>query len=368
MIIINHFLTLTKCVKNLFVLNFRMNKVLIFTLLVFIFSYNIYSRQSDTISVAFWNLENLFDTVDDPNKNDEEFLPSGDREWTHDKLDTKLYNLSRIIRSMNNSNCPDILGVCEVEHQHLLDILVSKFFSDKNYKIAYLESPDGRGIDNGLIYNSELFSLLFVKGDTVKLDDNYPTRLVLYVGLLTKDKDTLHVYVNHWPSRRGGEVESEPNRIKAAETVRASVDKNFELNSQSKIIIIGDFNDEPINVSILNGLKATPFYCDTTRYIGSQAELYNLSYPTFADGLGSYKYRDDWNMLDQIMVSGAFINSENFYYVCNSFEVYKPGDMVTKLGKYEGTPFPTFGGRTYLGGYSDHFPVVTKFILKGNIK
>jgi endonuclease/exonuclease/phosphatase family metal-dependent hydrolase len=368
MIIFDHFLTLTRRVKNLFGLNFRMNKVLILAASLFIFSLNTYSQQTDTISVAFWNLENLFDTVDDPNKNDEEFLPSGDKEWTAEKLETKLYNLSRIIRSMNDCNCPDILGVCEVEHQHLLDILVSKFFSDKNYKLAYLESPDGRGIDNGLIYNSKLFSLLFVKGDTVKLDDNYPTRLVLYVGLLTKDKDTLHVYVNHWPSRRGGEAESEPNRIRAAETVRASVDKNFELNNRSKIIIIGDFNDEPNNVSILNSLKATPFYCDTTRYIGSQAELYNLSYPSFADGIGSYKYRDDWNMLDQIIVSGALINSENFYYVCNSFKVYKPEVMVTKSGKYEGAPFPTFGGKIYLGGYSDHFPVVAEFILKGNIE
>lgn len=364
MIIFNHFLTLTKCVKNLFGLNFKMNKVLILAVSLFIFLLNTYSRQSDTISVAFWNVQNLFDTVDDPDKNDEEYLPSGDREWTSEKLDTKLYNLSRIIRSMNNDKSPDILGVCEVEHQHLLDSLVSKFLHDKNYKTAYLESPDGRGIDNGLIYNSDLFSLLFVKGDTVILDDKYPTRLVLYAGLLTKANDTLHVYVNHWPSRRGGAAESEPNRIRAAETVRASVDKNFEMNSESKIIIIGDFNDEPNNVSILNSLKATPFYCDTTRYIENLSELYNLAYPSFADGLGTYKYRDDWNMLDQVIVSGALINSEDIYYLCNSFEVYKPEVMVTKSGKYEGTPFPTFGGRTYLGGYSDHFPVVTKFILK----
>ncbi|RPI71443.1 MAG: endonuclease, partial [Ignavibacteriales bacterium] len=170
-------------------------------------------NNSDTISIAFWNLENLFDISDDPDKDDDEFLPSGSKEWTAERLDKKLYNLSRVIRSMNNDRGPDILGVCEVEHQHLLDTLVTKFFNDKNYKTSYLESPDNRGIDNGLIYNADLFTFLSVKGDTVKLNDGYPTRLVLNVNLITRDNDTLYVYVNHWPSRRGGEAESEPDRV-----------------------------------------------------------------------------------------------------------------------------------------------------------
>jgi endonuclease/exonuclease/phosphatase family metal-dependent hydrolase len=336
---------------------------------VFLFNLNVKSQSiSDTISVGFWNLENLFDIVDDPDKIDEEFLPSGTKEWTKERLDKKMYNLSRIIRSINDNEGPDILGVCEVEHQHLLDTLISKFLNDINYKTAYIESPDNRGIDNGLIYNSNLFSFLSVKGDTIKLDDGYPTRLVLNVSLLTQNKDTLFIYVNHWPSRRGGETESEPNRINAAKTLRNSVDKNFSVNSGSKIIILGDFNDEPNNVSLVNHLKAAPFYCDSSEaFYSAEPELLNISYPAFAEGAGSYKYRDNWNMLDQIIISGSLLYDDKFHYICSSFEVYKPYILVTHSGKYEGTPFPTYGGNRYLGGYSDHFPVVAKFYL-GNIK
>jgi len=333
-------------------------------ILILCFYSNLFSQTSDTVSIAFWNVQNLFDIADDPLKEDEEFLPSSEKEWTPERLNKKIYNLSRIIRSMNNDNGPDILGVCEVEHQHLLDSLTTKFFTDKNYKVAYLESPDGRGIDNGLIYNSKLFSLLSVKGDTIKLDDGYPTRLILNVNVITKLKDTLHIYVNHWPSRRGGESESEPNRIRAAETLRNSVDKNFIANDKSKIIIIGDFNDEPNNVSLLNTLKASPFLCSKGDSVLPANELFNLAYKDFNDGLGSYKYQDNWNMLDQIIVSGSMLTDKKLSYICESFEVYKPFIMVTHSGKYEGTPFPTYGGNRYLGGYSDHYPVITKFVLK----
>jgi endonuclease/exonuclease/phosphatase family metal-dependent hydrolase len=341
------------------------NKLFFIIIIFLIFSGKAYSQHYDTIAVAFWNLENLFDVVDDPDKSDEEFLPSGNKEWMQERLDTKMYNLARVIRSMNNDKSPDILGVCEVEHQHLLDSLIVKFLSDKPYSIAYLESPDGRGIDNGLIYNSELFSLLFVKGDTVRLDDSYPTRLILYAGLLSRENDTIHIYVNHWPSRRGGESQSEPNRIRAAENLRGSVEGNFSISPESKIIIMGDFNDEPNNISLLNFLKAVPLYCDSILNVSLDIpELFNLSYPAFTEGLGSYKYRDDWNMLDQIIVSGSLLDNENFTYVCSSYEVYKPYIMVTRSGKYEGTPFPTYGGSMYLGGYSDHFPVIAKFRLR----
>ncbi|MDO8548543.1 MAG: hypothetical protein Q7S39_00125 [Ignavibacteria bacterium] len=333
-----------------------------------------FQQTTDTITVAFWNLENLFDVMDDPKKEDEEFLPSGTKEWTRERQDKKMYNLSRVIRSMNNDKGPDILGVCEVEHQALLDSLVSKFFPDKKYKTAYLESHDGRGIDNGLIYNSKLFSLISVRGDTVKLNDGYPTRLVLNVnlayrqaGLLTKEKDTLRIYVNHWPSRRGGETQSEPNRISAAETLRHSVDENFLANRNVKIIIMGDFNDEPGNMSLTNYLRATPFYCDSSEYYDSiLLDLMNISYPDYAEGSGSYKYKDDWNMLDQIIISNSLLFDEHFHYICDSFEVYKPNLMVTHSGKFEGTAFPTYGGSRYLGGYSDHYPVIAKFYLGKN--
>jgi predicted extracellular nuclease len=326
-------------------------------------------QSADTLVVAFWNLQNLFDTIDDPQKDDEEFLPSGKLEWTNDRLDKKNYNLARVIRSMNNNKGPDILGVCEVENQAVLDAMIKKFLPDLNYKTAYIESPDNRGIDNGLIYKSDKFKLLNIQADTVHLSDGYPTRLILGVNLLTDKNEKLTVFVNHWPSRRGGQDKSEPNRIAAALTLRNAVDSIFASDPESKIIIIGDFNDEPVNYSLVENLKAQPLICDSTvsgLTIDSKSNLFNLSYEEFNSGNGSYKFQDDWNMLDQIIVSSSLITNVDFKYLCNTFQVYKPEFLVTHSGKYAGTSFPTYGGRRYLGGYSDHFPILAKFLVIRN--
>jgi predicted extracellular nuclease len=344
----------------------------LFTVLSFIILFNISFAQTkpDTLFVAHWNLENLFDAIDDPEKNDEEFLNSSEKEWTEERLEKKIYNLSRIISSMNNNNGPDILGVCEVEHQSLLDTMINKYLFNMNYKISYMESPDGRGIDNGLIYNSKIFSVLSVKGLQVNLDDGYKTRLILYTKLLSQKADTIHFFVNHWPSRRGGEDKSEVNRISAATTLRRTLDSLYNININSKIIIVGDFNDEPVNISINDYLKAKPFFCDTinlnTFREDNETDLFNCSYAAFYNEQGSYKYKDDFNMLDQIIISKNLLIGNNITYVCNSFEVFKPSLMVTRTGKFQGSPFPTYGGSRYLGGYSDHFPVTAKFIINKN--
>ena len=219
--------------------------------------------KNDTLFVAHWNVENLFDNIDDPKTKDEEFLSSGTKEWTDERLDKKLYNLSRVIRSMNNNNGPDLLGVCEVEHQFLLDTLINKYLSDKSYKTAYLESPDGRGIDNGIIYNTKVFSLLDIKGHIVDIGAGSSTRLILEGVLLLNQKDTIYFFVNHWSSRRGGEDESEPKRISTAKKLRNEVESIFTKNYKSNVVIVGDFNDEPTNISITEYLKAQPFFCDS---------------------------------------------------------------------------------------------------------
>jgi Endonuclease/Exonuclease/phosphatase family len=326
------------------------------------------AKGTDTLFIASWNLENLFDVVHDPGKNDEEFTPEGRKQWTQDRLDHKLYNLSRVIRTMNYQKGPDLLSVVEVEHKALLDSLTSKYLKDFKYKVAYAESPDERGIDNGLIYRSDLFHLISIKSDTIHLADNWPTRLILNVNLQDLKKDTLHLFINHWPSRIGGETESEPNRIAAAKVLRENVDQYIQRNSKAKIIILGDFNDMPNNKSILDYLKAEPFECDSSSNLinlklSSGNSLFNLAYSAFNNGQGTYKYKNYWNMLDQIIVSENVINNKKFHYVCRSFQVFKPWFIVTHSGKYEGTPFPTYGGNRYLGGYSDHFPVTAEFIL-----
>ena len=323
---------------------------------------------TDTLFIAHWNVENLFDTTDDPKTEDEEYLPTSEKEWNDERLDKKMYNLSRVIRSMNNDLGPDLLGVCEVEHQFLLDTTINKYLSDKSYKTAYLESLDGRGIDNGIIFNSKRFSLLDVKGHRVDLGDGYDTRYILEGIFLFAKKDTIYFFVNHWPSRRGGEEESEPKRIAAAKTIRVEVESILTKNRNSKIIIVGDFNDEPTNISITEYLKAQPFFCDSLGHEklpeDSGTDLFNLSYKAWFDGAGSFKYKDDFNMLDQIIISKNLLLGDDLGYDCNSFEVFKPYLMVTRTGKFQGAPFPTYGGSRYLGGYSDHYPVTAKFLVK----
>ena len=179
-------------------------------------------------------------------------------------------------------------------------------------------------------------------------------------------KDTVHVFVNHWPSRRAGEQQSELNRVNAANVLKKEVTRLFKYNKKSKMIIIGDFNDEPGNISLKDTLNALPLKCQTV--LQSNGELYNTSYETFERKEGSYKYQDTWNLLDQVIISDGFLNGSGLQYICGSFQVYKPEFMITKTGKFQGTPHPTYGGRRYLGGYSDHFPVTAKFLLSEAIK
>ncbi len=320
---------------------------------------------NDTIFTAFWNLENLFDTIDDRGKEDEEFTPEGEKEWTEEKLEKKLFKLARVIRSMNMGKGPDILGVCEVEHQSLLEKLIRNYLKDKNFRTAYAESPDERGIDNGLIYNADKFSLLSVSSDTIDLGEGDSTRLILNVNLKSETGDTLLIFINHWPSRRTGEEESEEKRIQAAGVLKKRIDYYSGKNPNVKIILLGDFNDEPDNFSVRQTLGAIPVICGSNLGIIS-SELYNISYSRFKKGEGSFKYRDNWNMLDQIIVSGSVVTESGLNFLCRSFEVYKPHFLQTYSGKYKGTPFPSFGGSRYLGGYSDHFPVISKIILEAD--
>ena len=206
-------------------------KFLLILFYILIVSCSQASNPTDTLFVAFWNLENLFDTVNDPAKNDEEFLPQGEREWTQQRFDKKIYNLSRVIRSMNKNNGPDILGVCEVENKNVLDSMTQKYLSDLNYNIVHVESPDNRGIDVALLYRDGMFKVKGITVDTVHLSDGWPTRPVLGVHLENEYKEDFTVFVNHWPSRSGGEENSEPNRIEAAKTLRIAIDKIFREDS-----------------------------------------------------------------------------------------------------------------------------------------
>ncbi len=312
--------------------------------------------------VANWNVENLFDTFDDPQKDDEWFLPESEINWTDQKLNTKMENLAKVINYMNNGNGPDILGVEEVENQNVLEILVDKYLDKSKYKIAYSESPDTRGIDNALIYNSSKFEVKNISSIKIKFEEKKSSRDILHVQLnLNSTNEQFHVFVNHWPSRREGLKETEKFRINAAESLMKFLD-DLKINSENpNVIIIGDFNDLPSNISINKVLNAQKLVCAKK---DSENFLYNLTYKLFQKGEGSYKYKDHWNMLDQIIISKSLVDDKNSDYECESFEIIKPGFMIEKEGKYKGNPFPTYGGKKYLGGFSDHFPVGAKFLIK----
>lgn len=311
-----------------------------------------------TFYVANWNMENLFDTVDDPNKNDEWFTPSSEINWNEEKLEHKLANLARVFKFMNNGKGPDILGVEEIEHEELLTNLIQKYIKKNNYSVAYAESPDKRGIDNGLIFNRDLFDLSLVEPLRINLSDGKITRDILYVKLKSRmSNEEFHIFVNHWPSRRAGLHKTEKYRITAAKTLLNNVNKIFTNDNSANIIILGDFNDLPSNNSISKILKAGDVNCSNI----DDNTLYNASYKIFEKGKGTYKYKDHWNMLDQIIISKGLLNKKDTDYKCNSFEIIKPSFMITKTGKYKGTARPTFGGRKFIGGYSDHFPIGALF-------
>ncbi|MBU0476090.1 MAG: endonuclease/exonuclease/phosphatase family protein [Bacteroidetes bacterium] len=339
----------------------KISKMLITSLLVLFWMFPIYSQSvNDTLFIASWNMENLFDAIDDPNNNDEEFLPNGKKEWTQEKIDSKIENQAKVIKWMNNGNGPDPLGVQEVEHRQLLDTLLARNFKNKNYKIAYVESLDKRGIDNGLIYNADKFEVINIKPIEVELPSKYPTRYILEVKLKSKSGEEIFVFVNHWPSRGGGEEKSQPNRIKAALVLREEIDLLYQDNNNLNIVIMGDFNDMPNNLSIARYLWTSDYNCST---IIEPNRLYNLAYQDFTNGNGSYLYRGNWNMLDQIIVSSDVVGKGNVKYICDSFHLIKPDFLIQQDGKYKGSAKPTFGGKTYLGGYSDHIPVAAKFLI-----
>jgi len=322
---------------------------------------NCQNVQRDSFYVANWNMENLYDIVADSTKNDKEFLPDSPRQWNDDKYEQKLSNLAKVINYMNNGCGPDILTVEEVENINVLKRLIYKL-TDRDYIVVHRDSPDERGIDVGLLYDRSIFDIDSLAALHVELPDHNPTRDILHVVLIhKKNKEKIHVYVNHWPSRRGGEVKSNSNRVAAAEVLKRSLDTLASTSPKSNVIIIGDFNDEPNNESIEQYLGAKDFNC------GSETNLtfVNLAYKKFLNNEGSYLYNGKFNMLDQIIISTTFLDGNSLEYECNSFDIIKPFFMISQEGNRKGSAIPTFIGSKYLGGYSDHFPVGAKFIVKG---
>jgi len=323
-------------------------------------------KQYKVACVGFYNLENLFDTVDDPNKRDEDFTPDGSYSWGDEKYKNKLKNMAHVIEDMGKEISPDgmaILGVCEVENRKVLEDLVQEQkIKGRDYQIIHEESPDRRGIDVGLLYQAKYFTPTNFKSYELKFPDNpdYFTRDQLVVSG-TMDEDRINIIVAHWPSRRGGQAKSEPRRIQAAQLGRKIIDSLLAVDPSSKIILMGDLNDDPVNKSVKDYIRAKAKVKKM-----KDGDMYNTMYDKYKQGDCTLAYRDAWNLFDQLIISEGLTGNDCSSFVFHKSYVYNKPYLRQKEGLYKGYPKRTHAGGKYLNGYSDHFPVY--LVLKKEVK
>jgi hypothetical protein len=339
-------------------------KIIVTGIVLTIISFHLAKAQEEQYvqaTVAFWNLENLYDTLNDPLKDDDEFTREGVKKWDSDRYLKKLKNLSEIIEKLGDENGPEILGVCEIENRKVLEDLVSTpELINRRYKIVHFDSPDRRGVDVALIYKSNYFKPLNSLSVTVKEanDQDFITRDILVVtGVLSND--TVTFLVNHWPSRRGNG--SEDKRILAAGVARKQVDSLVNLNKDAKIILMGDFNDDPNNNSIMEVLHGKP-----SKKITLRTDLYNPMFDMFKKGIGTLAYQDSWSLFDQMIMTQALTRNVNgkYFYKEESAGVSVQKSQIQQEGRFQGYPFRTYSGNEFTNGYSDHFPVFIYLIQK----
>ncbi len=305
----------------------------------------------DSIRIMFYNVENLFDTFDDPAVHDDEFTPESEKRWTYFRYHEKLNNIAKVIIAVGGWTPPGIIGLCEVEnYQNLIDLTTKTPLKAFSYRIIHENSPDRRGIDVALLYNPE--NLMEISHDFVPVfrADSSRTRDILHAALLCSGKDTLHVFVNHWPSRVGGKAFSETDRINAAETLKSIIDSIFTINKNSKILIMGDFNDEPIDASLKKHLMANNDLEDI-----SPGKIYNLSYAGFKAGKGTLTHKtidNTWFMFDQFLISGSLLIGSGLKVKGSKCNIFAPRWLI----KNE-RPFRTYRGPIYIAGFSDHLPI-----------
>jgi len=321
-------------------------------LLICLFSPTLLFSQ-EKFRIISYNVENLYDCERDTLINDEPFTENGEYQWTYEKYRQKLNNISKAIVAAGEWETPALIGLCEVENATVVsDLLQKTQLSSTNYKFLHQDSPDLRGVDVALIYHPEKFKVINEKYLRVVLKER-PTRDILFASGIVPSGDTLHVFVCHFPSRYGGELESEPNRIIAAKTVRYVTDSLFRTNVKSNIIIMGDFNDYPANISLAQELGAIREW-----KIATSGKLYNLCAQfEKKEGVGSHKFDGKWGILDQFIVSGELLN-ENASFRTTKEDVHIcRAPFLLKKDKTGEAPKRSFLGTFFVNGFSDHLPI-----------
>ncbi|MDN3595761.1 endonuclease/exonuclease/phosphatase family protein [Zunongwangia endophytica] len=318
----------------------------------------------EVLTIAFYNTENLFDTENDNFTFDDDRTPEGKDAWTEVKYQLKLNNIGRVLSEIGaeiSSNSPEIIGLCEIENYTVLeDLLNTEPLRNKDYKIIHYDSPDRRGIDNALLYNTRVFKPNSSKPIQILIEKNgkriYTRDILVCTGKI--EDENFAFLVNHWPSRSGGEKKSRNYRKVAAITNRKICDSLWAIDSAFKIINMGDFNDDPKNSNVRtilnNSAKPNLF------------EFYNPMLKLYKKGIGSLAFRDNWNLFDQILISGAMKSKDYEHFQYYKAGIFKKDYLVTSSGQYKGYPFRSYGYNGYLGGFSDHFPVYLHLIKKKN--
>ncbi len=321
-------------------------------------------KQYKIACIAFYNLENLFDTIIDPNPDrilQADFTPNSHKNWNTERYYRKLDNMARVISEIGTDmtpNGPAIIGVSEVENRLVLEDLVKRpAIASRNYQIVHYESPDERGIDVALLYQPGMFKVISSAAHSILLPENNRTRDLLVVkGVF--DGEEIYVMVDHWPSRGGGQKKSAPLRNMVAQHDRGIIDSVFELNPDAKIVFMGDLNDDPTDESVEKFLNAN----GNIKKL-KEGQLYNTMYKKFRKGIGTLAYQNNWNLFDQIIISQSFLNKDKSKYQFYKSFIFNKKYLVEKQGNYKGYPLRTYAGGEYKGGYSDHFPSYI-FIIK----
>ena len=305
------------------------------------------------MTVAFYNVSNLFDMEDEPENYDDEFTPEGKNKWNRKRYIKKLTDVSRVVSSINEGDLPEIVGFCEVENEKVLkDITSTGLLASGRYRVVHHESPDGRGIDCALIYRPAEFRVTYHLPVPVRFSDDpgHKTRDILYVKGRTTNREEFHIFVNHWPSRIGGQTKTESKRLAAARILKERIDSVIAVSPKANIIVMGDMNDNPDNKSLLEIVGARSLSA-------GDAGMVNLMLPAYKEGRGSFFYNGEWQMYDNIIVSESLLDDRGFRCMEGQGHIFH--DEWMKYTNRQGVKIPnrTFDGNNYYGGVSDHFPV-----------
>lgn len=323
-------------------------------------------KKVQVFGVAFYNLENLFDTINNNGKYDLEFSPSGKNQWDSRRYWKKINNLGYAISKMTTKSTPmgpAIIGVSEIENITVLqDLVADKAIKDWNLQIIHHDSPDRRGVDVGLLYNPKFFRPLKVDNRPLHIDSIpwFKTRdQMVVMGLLGGER--VAVIVNHWPSRRGGSEQSSYLREAAAQLSRDIADSLLNIDPSMGIIVMGDLNDDPFNRSVSETLGGLKKENDV-----KPGGFYNPFWSKLDAGIGSYTYKGGWNLFDQIIVNYNLLPRGKSKLKFSYAEVLNKDFLKQQEGQYKGYPFRTFSSGVWTAGYSDHFP--TEIFLTKEVK